>query len=162
MQRRSWMLATGAATLLAGCGFRLRGQVPLPYKSVLVEGRDTELVQMLKRALASETKVVGSAAQAEAVLRILSEHQERVSTVVDVNGLVSQVQLRLTVEVAMDAADGTVLIEATPLRTTQDMSYSDSQALAMQSEMDLRFQDMRRAMVSQIMRRMAFAHRTGR
>ena len=158
MQRRQ-MLSTGlaamASLLVAGCGFRLRGQVDLPFRSMYVQGPDSALLQMLRRSISGQTQLAATATQAEAVLNLLSERQEQVSVVVTGSGQVRDVQLREHVEFSLTGANGQPLLEKTVLRVVRDVSYNESEALSKQAEFDLMYRDMRNDVVQQILRRVA-------
>ena len=74
------MTERALATMLASCGFHLRGQAALPFKAVFIETSGySQFANDLERAIrsGSDTKVVRNREDADAILKILSEGQER-------------------------------------------------------------------------------------
>ncbi len=68
------------AMTLSSCGFQLRGQAAIPYKTLFIETNGYSLfANDLERAIrsGSKTKIVSSRDEAEAVLKIISEVQEK-------------------------------------------------------------------------------------
>jgi hypothetical protein len=64
---------------LSSCGFQLRGQATIPYKSLFVETTGySKFANDLERAIrsGSKTKIAQDRSDAEAVLKIIGESQE--------------------------------------------------------------------------------------
>src|SRR3954463_12264574 len=67
------------AVILASCGFQLRGQAAIPYKTLFIETSGySQFANDLERGIrfGSETKRVTSRDEAQAILRLLGEVQE--------------------------------------------------------------------------------------
>jgi LPS-assembly lipoprotein len=147
------------AALLAGCGFQLRGQAQLPFETLYVPG-GSPLVVELKRnvAAASKTRLVDSVGDAQAVLGFTEEVRDKVILSFNTAGRVSEYQLRYRVGFRVtDPKGGQVYLPTSEILLTRDVSYSDAQVLAKESEEGLLYQDMQSDMVQQILRRLVAA-----
>jgi len=150
-----------AATLLvAACGFELRGTATLPFTSLYVEAAPTsQLAVQLKRAvvLNSGTRVTDRREEAEVILQIVSEVQEKQILSLTGGGRVSEFQIRYRVFFRLTDSKNREHIPASEILLRREYTYSDSQALASQSEEALLYRDMRNDAVSQLMRRLQTA-----
>src|SRR5215831_5288697 len=92
----SRVLAVALCATLAACGFKLRGQQTFPFETINVPSQTPLGVQRQRNiAAASErTKVVPSPTDAEAVLSVLTEQQEKVILSLNSQGQVREYQLR--------------------------------------------------------------------
>ena len=72
------ILAVGLGTLMAGCGFQLRGSYSLPYESIYVAGADYNLiVANMKRAIRNTgTQLADSKEDAQATFIPAGEKRE--------------------------------------------------------------------------------------
>jgi LPS-assembly lipoprotein len=151
--------ATLAATLaLAGCGFQLRGQQSFPFETINVPNNSPLGIELQRNiASASErTKLVPSAADAEAVLSVLTEQQEKVILSLNTQGRVREFQLRYRVVFRVASPKGADYVPPTPIVLTRDITFND-QVLAKETEEAQLYREMRSDMVQQIMRRLAVA-----
>jgi LPS-assembly lipoprotein len=147
-----------AVLALAGCGFQLRGQQSFPFETINVPN-NTPLGIELQRNIASaseRTKLVPSAADAEAVLSVLTEQQEKVILSLNTQGRVREFQLRYRVVFRVASPKGADYIPPTPIVLTRDITFND-QVLAKETEEAQLYREMRSDMVQQIMRRLAVA-----
>ena len=73
-----FLLAVGLGTLMAGCGFQLRGSYSLPYESIYVGGADYNLiVANMKRAIRNTgTRLADSKEDAQATFLPAGEKRE--------------------------------------------------------------------------------------
>jgi LPS-assembly lipoprotein len=152
------LLITALCAGLAACGFKLRGQQTFPFETVSVPAR-TPLAFELKRNIAAasaQTKLVDSPTEAEAVLSILAEQQEKVILSLSTQGRVQEYQLRYRVVYRLSNQKGLDFIPATAILLTRDITFND-QVLAKEVEEAQLYREMRGDMVQQIMRRMAAA-----
>jgi LPS-assembly lipoprotein len=150
--------ALAAALALAACGFQLRGQQSFPFETINVPN-NTPLGIELQRNIASaseRTKLVPSAADAEAVLSVLTEQQEKVILSLNTQGRVREFQLRYRVVFRVASPKGADYIPPTPIVLTRDITFND-QVLAKETEEAQLYREMRSDMVQQIMRRLAVA-----
>ncbi|MCC6472534.1 MAG: hypothetical protein IT514_02200 [Burkholderiales bacterium] len=146
---------------LAGCGFQLRGQVSLPFRTVYIEG-NTSLIAELRRNIVAGTgtRVVNRAPGAEAVLEVRGETREKVIQSLDTAGRVREYQLRYRVAFRVGNDKGEEWLRPSEIQLTRDISFNDAQVLAKESEEALLYRDMQADMVHQIMRRLAAARLT--
>ena len=85
------------AMSLSSCGFQLRGQVAIPYKTIFIETAGySQFAGDLERAIrsGSQTRVVSKRDEAEAVLKITGELQENRILSLSSGGRVREFDLR--------------------------------------------------------------------
>ncbi len=145
---------------LAGCGFHLRGSTPdsrLAFDSVYVEApRGTPLERELRGAVRTGgTRLAADPKSATVVLRILNEARERKILTLNAQGQVRE--FSLTYRVNFEVADpaNRKLLPANEIALQSLLSYSESQALAKETEERMTFDDLRRDAISQIMRQLS-------
>jgi LPS-assembly lipoprotein len=156
VRRAAAALAATAALATAGCGFQLRGQQSFPFETINVPN-NTPLGIELQRNIASaseRTKLVPTATEAEAVLSVLTEQQEKVILSLNTQGRVREFQLRYRVVFRLASPKGADYIPPTPIVLTRDITFND-QVLAKEAEEAQLYREMRSDMVQQIMRRLA-------
>src|SRR3954452_22686189 len=83
--------------LLASCGFQLRGDPSVGLKTLNLTGAGGTVVEIRHILATGPTRVVGTAKEAEAQLRILDEKREKTVHTITATGRVYDFQLRLTV-----------------------------------------------------------------
>ena len=148
------------AMTLSSCGFQLRGQAAIPYKTLLIETTGYSLfANDLERAIrsGSETKVVQSRDAAEAVLKIVGEAQEKRILSLSSGGRVREFELRYQVTYRLTDSAGADLVPPGQIDLRRDMTYDDTQVLAKESEELLLFRDMKTDAVQQMLRRLSVA-----
>jgi LPS-assembly lipoprotein len=148
------------ATILSSCGFQLRGQAALPFKTVFIETSGySQFANDLERAIrsGSDTKVVRNREEADAILKIVSEGQERRILSLSSGGRVREFELRYSVSYRV--VDRTNLDLAIPgtIQLHRDLTYDDTEVLAKESEELLLYRDMKADAVQQMLRRLAVA-----
>ena len=165
-QRFSFLLSPSAfllaatALLVAGCGFQLRGTAPLPFESVFVRASSSsQFANQLKRAVrsGSGTRVADRPEEAQVILQVLNELQEKQILSLTGGGRVSEYQLRYRVSFRLTDAKNREHIPATEILLKRDYSYNDDQALSKDSEEALLYKDMRNDAVQQLVRRLQAA-----
>jgi LPS-assembly lipoprotein len=142
----------------AGCGFQLRGQQSFPFDTISVP-TNTPLGFELKRNIAAaneQVKLVDNAADAEAVLSILSEAQEKLILSLNTQGRVREYQLRYRVVYRVASPKGADFIAPTAVVLTRDITFND-QVLAKETEEAQLYREMRSDLVQQIVRRLGAA-----
>ena len=163
IQLLSWFKTLALCSLvisLAACGFHLRGDTIMPFKTLYIEAVNpmSPMVTELKRNLqASHVKVVDTAKLAEVVLSIVSEQPEKQILTLDGSGRVSEYQLRYRVSLRVYDNEQREWLPVVELMLSRDFSYDDTQILAKQSEEVTLYQSMRADMAQQIMRRLSHA-----
>ena len=160
---RRLILAAGFAVVAAGgCGFHIRGDVPLPFKSLaIVGGEGSSLVAELKRTLRGNAKItiVDRPDQAEAVLYIVTNQNDKSILTLSGGGRVREFQLSQKVTFRVASLEGVEWLPVSEIHVRRDFSFNDSQALAKEGEERLLLADMQADAVQQLLRRLATAKR---
>ena len=145
---------------LSSCGFHLRGQAAIPYQSLFVEttGYST-FANDLERAVraGSETKIAENRNEAQAVLKILGESQEKHILSLSAGGKVREFELRYRVVYRLTDLAGNDLAPPGEISLRRDLTYDDTQVLAKESEEALLYRDMKADAVQQMLRRLSVA-----
>lgn len=161
--RRSAALVVAAAALLflSSCGFRLRGEASLPFETIHVQGAPTSpFTIQLKRSIASGTKarLADTPKEAQVVLQILNERQEKEILALSGGGRVREYYLRYRVTYRLtDSKLATEYIAPTEIVLRRELTYSDAEALAKESEEMLLFRDMQTDAARQLLFRLQVA-----
>jgi len=157
--RRSWVASLVVTSLLAGCGFKLRGSQNYAFTSIAIgPSPGGAVVQELRRSFGGAVQVLPFDAphtQAQVVLKVLGEQREKIVVGVNSSGQVREFQLRLRVRFRLDTPQGQELIEDTEIVQQRDISYSETAALAKETEEALLYRDMQSDIAQQIQRRLA-------
>ncbi len=157
MARLRYWLAISLALALAACGFHLRGTAQLPFKSVYVQApSNSQFALQLKRTLQAGTtaRVTNSPADADVVLQILNELQEKEILSLTGGGRVSEFLLRYRVSFRLTDKENREHIPAGEIVLRQDYTFNDQQLLAKDNEEANLFQSMRKDAVQQLLRRL--------
>jgi LPS-assembly lipoprotein len=145
---------------LAACGFQLRGTAPLPFTSLYIQASMTsQLAVQLKRAVRATdgTRVVDTPGEAQVILQIMNELQEKQILSLSGGGRVSEYQLRYRVSFRLTDAKNREHIPASEILLKRDYSFNDEQALAKEAEEKLLYRHMRDDAVQQLVRRLQAA-----
>lgn len=151
-----------AATVLSACGFQLRGQVAIPFQAIYIDSPGySAFVNDLERAILSSsgTRIVANRDEAEAVLRILNERQEKTILSLSSAGRVREFELRYSVAYRLTDKASVDLAPPGEISLRRDMTYDDTQVLAKESEEALLYRDMKNDAVQQMLRRLSVVHR---
>ncbi len=156
--RAKGVLAVVAILALAGCGFQLRGQAPLPFQTLYVPGNSPLAVELKRNvASASKARLVTDPKEAEAILGFTAETRDKVILSYNIDGRVSEYQLRYRVGFRVTDPKGQVYVPTSVILLTRDISFNDAQVLSKESEEGLLYRDMQTDMVQQILRRLVAA-----
>ena len=156
--RRYLLLVAGCTLGLAACGFQLRGSWALPYESMYVDiPKHSEFGAQLKRTLTGTkaTRLVNSAAEAQAIFSPTGEARERKILSFNSAGRVREVQLNYRYSFRVLDKNGRDISPPASIVMSRDLSYDDTQTLAKEHEEELLWRDMLNDLVQQIMRRLA-------
>ena len=148
------------AMSLSSCGFQLRGQAAIPYKTIFIETAGySQFAVDLERAIrsGSQTRVVTNRDEAEVVLKILGELQENLILSLSSGGKVREFDLRYRVTYRLTDRAGVDLSQPGAIDLHRDMTYDDTEVLAKESEQLLLFRDMKADAVQQMLRRLSVA-----
>ena len=164
LRRRTLLALLPAPFLLAACGFRLRGVPAFAFRSLYIAAPPgSPLARELRRTLqgaGGTLQVITDPArmvEAEAVMDLLSEQQERSVVGLNASGQVRELQLRLRIHFKLRTPAGAELIPDTELLQQRDISYNETIALAKEAEEALLYRTMQTDLVQQLLRRLAAA-----
>jgi len=142
----------------AGCGFHLRGAVPVPQvmQRTLITGTDNSpLYYELENALiASGATVVDNADKVTATLAISQERYGRRVLSVDSQGRASEYELSLHVVFGLRAQDGRVIADKEAVHVLRDYSFDPDNVLGSRGQETTLQNEMRRYAARQILRRL--------
>jgi len=145
-----------AAPLLAGCGFKMRGQASLPFETLYIPPGSPLAVELKRNVAAgTRTRLVDEQREAQAILAFTQETRERVILSFDAQGLMREYQLRYRIGFRVSDAKGHDYVPESEILLTRDVSFNTSQVLAKEAEDALLYRDMQSDMVQQILRRLA-------
>lgn len=149
------LTAFATLTLLAGCGFQLRGTASLPYDTLHVAApRSSAFAIELRRAVnaGTRTRIVDEAKEAQATLQLVSEAREKIILSLSGGGRVREFQLRYRMAYRLVDKDNKELRPTTQIALHRDLSYNDTDTLSKESEEALLYRDMQNDAVSQLLR----------
>lgn len=150
-------LALGLTAALAGCGFALRGEATLPYKTIYLGfSGNNELGANLRRNIryTSSTEVVDQAKDAEAQFQMLAEERQKIILSLDGQGRVRDYELIYRVVFRVHDGKGREFLSPTEISLRREISFNDSALMAKESEERLIYREMQADLVQQIMRRL--------
>jgi len=146
--------------LLSACGFHLRGALALPegVKKIYLTGVTPS--QPLARDIAmlfagNGGTVVEDRNEADAVLEILGEKNDRRVAAVNSEGRVSQYELYYELSFRMLDPKGEIVHPAATVGVTRDYAFDPNNVLGKAQEESLLRDDMRKQAVNQMLRRLA-------
>ena len=156
---RYWAPAfAGAGILLSSCGFHLRGEPEVGLRKLFISAAVPSQVQAdIRRTLASgPTRLVATAPEAEAHLRILNEAREKTVYTVTGTGRVYEYQLRLSVryDLLVPGREEPV-IPPTDIETRRLITYSPTAPTAKEAEEQLLYKDMQLELAQALLRNVA-------
>lgn len=157
MRRRTLLAASGAA-LAAGCGFQLRQAPDFAFSSIYINvPASSPIGRELKRSIAAGSKVIvaETPAQAEVVMDVLNEDRQKVVVGLGAVGQVREFELRMRLRFRLRSRDGRDLIPDAEIVRQQDISYSETVALAKEDEEQLVYRALQADIVRQVLRRLA-------
>ncbi len=156
MQRRHLLLIGSVA--LAGCGFELRREPELAFKTLALTGfaPDSPLALGLRRQIKrTPVQLIDDPARAQVVLEALHEWRDRTVVASTSVGQVREWSLRLQFDYLIRTADGELLVPKVELRLARDMNFTESAALAKEQEAANLYGAMQSDAIAQVMRRLA-------
>lgn len=148
------------ATLLGGCGFHLRGEMPLaePLHSVYVQSVDPYgvLTRNLEQSLKmSHVALAASPNQAKTIIVISRDETSQALLSVGATQQTRQYKLTAVVDFAVTDASGQQIISPQQLADSRVITVQSNQILGSSNEANLYFQQMQRGLASAIMYRLS-------
>lgn len=152
-------VAVVAALLLAACGFRLQGRVPLPaaLASTWIEAEDSQsdFVVDLKRALlASGATLATRRDAATAVVRVQRDELTECVLSVSARNLPREFELTYVVRLEVQGG-GRTLIPSEQFVVTRDQTFAEEVLLAKEREQEILRAALARDLVGVVMRRLS-------
>mgnify|MGYP000910295477 CR=1 FL=1 len=145
------------ASLLAGCGFQLRGQALLPFTAAHVEAaRGSALGDGLRQSLRGQGKLAEQGAGAPVRIRLTGESRQKNILSLSGAGKVREYRLEYRVDVSVFDATGRELTAPAQIYLTREFSYSDEQVLAKESEEAALYRAMEQEALRQVLRRLSY------
>jgi LPS-assembly lipoprotein len=145
--------------MLSACGFQLRGQQNYAFKRLAITGAPPVVAARLTRMIegGSDTVVVDSPANADAILAISEGRGQRVLTL-NLAGAAEEYELVYSLNYSLRGADGALLIPPSAIALNRAMTYGTQYAQAKAQESELLYADMQNDAVDQLTRRLATVH----
>ena len=157
-RRRALVLLGGAPLLLAGCGFKLRGQRPLPFESIyLGMSAYSELAAAIRREIRANggTRIADKPEDAQVRLEVQADIKDKLILALNTQGRVREYQLRQRFIFRLVSKSGQEITPSNEILLRRDLAFDDTQLLAKQQEEILLYRDMQNDLVQQLMRRLA-------
>ncbi|MBK7365186.1 MAG: hypothetical protein IPI97_09380 [Nitrosomonas sp.] len=154
------------AIALSACGFQLRGLVSnLPFETIHVTAPPGNPIGIdVERAIraGTDTKIVGSPENAQAILQIISTNNEKKILSLSTGGRVREFQLGYRVAIRLVDPQGAEIAPIDEINLTRVLPFLDAQVLAKQAEEEMLYKDMQIDAVQQIIRRLAAIRTTSK
>ena len=150
-----------AAGVLAGCGFALRQPAQLPFTKLALSGFKTAspMADALRQSLPRSVTVVAQPRDAEVVLVALEDRFDKTVAASTAAGQVREFRLRIILRFRLDRPDGSNQLPEQRIELSRDMSYSETAALAKQTEEAVLVRDLRTDVAQQLLQMLAAAAR---
>jgi len=160
--RRRLLLGGLGSTLLAGCGFQLRGAPAMPFQSIyLGSGEYSEITAALRRQLeAGGTQVTSNAAEAEVQLQVSKDARGKDISSINSAAQVREYTLFRYFDFRLVERGGTERIATAKIVVRRTLTYDQNNLLAKESEEALLYKDMDSDVIRQVLRRLAAARAT--
>ena len=152
------LLAVICVTLLASCGFQMRGSYSLPWETLYISlPENDEVFRQLKRGIetSTATRIVDDPKQAQASLMVLHNDHGKSILSISAKARVREVQLTRSIVYRLQDAAGKELAPTGNIIVQRDMSFNEGVTLAKEAEESLILREMQSDMVQQLLRRLA-------
>lgn len=156
------LLTLMIVTLLAGCGFQLRGDTTLPPEMQVTyidyRGSDGELLRATARALAiNGVEIAPTREQAGSVLQILSAAAPRRVLARDAQGRPQEYEIRVVLAFKVLDAEGNERLPAQEVSRQTNLLLDPVDPLSNQSEVNYAVEAMREDAIWEMLRRISAA-----
>jgi LPS-assembly lipoprotein len=140
---------------LSACGFQLRGAADLAFKTLYIQGGKLSITRDLTRTLKTNgVQVVGKSEDAELLLELLNESNQKRILSLSGGGLVREFELVYLLNFRVREAGSPTWGPVQTLRGRRDFSYSDSALLGKAEEEARLNADMRNDAIRELLRRL--------
>ena len=154
---RRRLLRAAPLLALAGCGFELRRAAELHFDSIALTGfaPRSPLEKELRTALERSIEVKEAQAQAQVVLRALTEDRVRRAVSFTASGQVRDIQFRSIFRYRAQTPAERELIPDSRIELIREMTFIESKALGKEQEEQDLFREMQSDIVLQVMLRLS-------
>jgi LPS-assembly lipoprotein len=143
------------ALALSACGFQLRGVADLSFKNLYIQGAPLSISRDLKKSLHTNgIQVVGNAEQADLLLELLSETNEKQILSLSGTGVVREYELNYSASFRTRAPASPTWSAPQTVQTRRTFSYNDSALLGKAEEEAMLNLDMHKDAVREVIRRL--------
>lgn len=158
---RSALFALGATLLLSACGWHLRGTLTLPEGLNAVHLNNLADAEILGRTLeqllvANDVEVTPRATAAQLIISLINYEEERRVVAIGDNTLVTEYELIASADFSVEGAKGEIILPPTDASVVRAYQFDQDDVLAMAGEQELIFEEMRREIAQNIVRRLRF------
>ncbi|MEO5699649.1 MAG: LPS assembly lipoprotein LptE [Casimicrobiaceae bacterium] len=154
-----WLLVT-AISLVAGCGFHLRGDASYTFHSLYVSApADNPLTTELKRAIAAAagTRLAESPAKAQVILDVTGIVDDKQVLSLSGGGRVREFLLIKRATISLHDATGHDWLLAAEIQVRRSYTFNEAQVLAREAQEVRLLKEMQSDLVQQIVRRLQAA-----
>ncbi|HSI37558.1 MAG TPA: LPS assembly lipoprotein LptE [Methylotenera sp.] len=156
LMHRSNSLVLLLALTLAACGFQLRGAAELSFKTLHIQGPKLSISRELQQSLkANGIQVVESAENAELLLELVNEVNEKRILSLSGGGLVREYELNYIVNFRTREPANALWGPVQTVQVRRDFSYNDNALLGKLDEEAKLNTDMRKDAVREVLRRLS-------
>jgi LPS-assembly lipoprotein len=141
---------------LSACGFHLRGPSDIPFKSVYIQGNTLTISKDLKKYLnTNEIKILPSAENAELLIDLLGEENEKRILSLAGTGTVNEYELYYRISYRTKVSNQPLWSQAITIESRRDLTYSDATLLSKQTEERKLNENMQQEVVNRLIRRLS-------
>ena len=143
------------ALALSACGFQLRGVADLSFKNLYIQGAPLSISRDLKQSLKTNgIQVVDNSEQAEMLLELLNESNEKRILSLSGSGVVREYELNYRVSFRTREPASPTWSAPQSVQTRRNFSYNDNALLGKAEEEAMLNLDMHKGAVREMMRRL--------
>ncbi|HSH53808.1 MAG TPA: LPS assembly lipoprotein LptE [Methylotenera sp.] len=155
LMHRSNSLVLLLALTLAACGFQLRGAADLSFKTLYIQGPKLSISRELQQSFkANGIQVVATAEEAELLLELVNEVNEKRILSLSGGGLVREYELNYSVNFRTREPANPLWGPVQTVQVRRDFSYNDNALLGKLDEEAKLNTDMRKDAVREVLRRL--------
>lgn len=144
--------------LVAGCGFKMRGQADLPFKAIYTNiSRQSSFgiyIYRLLKASSPDTVMVNKMDQADIIVTQLGMNRAQTEVSLDADGKVEEYEISLSFHFSVSDTQGNELIPPTTISSSQLLPYDEKAADAKAAEMQLMYSTMEKTIADRLYRRL--------
>ncbi|GAB2180852.1 LPS assembly lipoprotein LptE [Denitratisoma sp. agr-D3] len=160
MSKLTSLLLLGLTLVLGACGFHLRNSQDLPFSTLYIALPDyADMRVQLARSIqaSSKTQVVADRDEAEAILTVTFDQQQKVILSLNASGRVREYQLKRNFNFRVHDREGRDLMVPAKIELKRDINYTDDLVLSKEAEEALLWRDIQNDLVQQVLRRLSVA-----